>query len=390
MTAQSSVVHLSKEDVIRLLSDRSDDNRAELAAKVSRQIGQAALTDAERQIAEDIIRTLARDTISRVRQTLAENLKASPALPRDVALMLARDVEAVAIPILSVSQALTDTDLVELVRDGNDAKQTAIAGRAAVSATVADALIELGSEGAVAALVGNEGAQLGEKGLGRVIERFGGSELVQRQLVQRPKLPVTIAERLVVVVSDALRRHLITRHDLSPQVAADLVLQSRERATLSLLADGGEGGRESGSLERLVAHLDQTGRLTPSLLVRALCMGDSAFFEAAMAHLANVPATNARLLIHDTGHLGLKSIYDKARLPPSLLPACRVALDVLRETHYDGEPDDIERYRRRVIERILTQYEDMEAEDLDYLLAKLGDMMAPVRDGKGGASARAD
>ena len=38
---------------------------------------------------------------------------------------------------------------------------------------------------------------------------------------------------------------------------------------------------------------------------------------------------------------------------------------------------DRERHRRRVIERILTQYEDLAPEDLEFLLAKLGDIMQP-------------
>ena len=104
-------------------------------------------------------------------------------------------------------------------------------------------------------------------------------------------------------------------------------------------------------------------------------MGDIGFFETALAHLAGVPLTNARLLIHDAGRLGLKSVYDRAKLPPALLPACRIAVDVLKETPYDGEEHDRERHRRRMIERILTQYEDLAADDLEYLLAKLGDMM---------------
>lgn len=363
--------HLSKEDVARLLSDPSPNSRTDLAIKIAHQFEGAELSDSERKLAEDIIRLMARDAVVRVRQSLAENLKASPSLPRDVALSLARDVEAVAIPVLSVSNVLSDADLVEIVRTGTDAKHTAIARRPTVAASVADALIETASEGAVAALVANEGAELGERSLGRVIDRFGGSEAVQDPLVHRSRLPITIAERLVAVVSETLRQHLVTHHDLPAQVAADLILQSRERATVSLL--GGEN--DEGALERLVAQLAHTGRLTPSLVLRALCMGDVAFFEAAMSHMANVPPTNARLLIHDAGRLGLKSIYDKAKLPAALLPAFRIALDVAKETPYDGGAHDIERHRRRMIERILTQYEDLAAEDLDYLLAKLGDIM---------------
>jgi len=363
--------HLTKDDVARLLSDPSPNSRNDLAAKIAHQFDSTALSDSERKLAEDIIRVMVRDTVVRVRQTLADNLKASPSLPRDIALSLARDVEAVAIPLLSVSTVLTSADLVEIVRSGTDSKQSAIAQRPTVPAAVAEALIETASEKTVAALVANEGAELGERSLGKVIDRFGDSEAVQDPLVHRSKLPMTIAERLVAVVSEKLRQHLVSYHELPAQVASDLILQSRERATVALFS----GESDEGALERLVAQLAQTGRLTPSLLVRSLCTGDIAFFETAMSLMANVPMTNARLLIHDAGRLGLKSLYDKAKLPSALLPACRIAIDVLKETPYDGEPGDLDRHRRRLIERILTQYEDLAPEDLEFLLAKLGDLM---------------
>jgi uncharacterized protein (DUF2336 family) len=117
------------------------------------------------------------------------------------------------------------------------------------------------------------------------------------------------------------------------------------------------------------------GRLTPFLVLRALCLGDMAFFEAAMAMLAKVPLRNARILIHDAGPNGLASLYEKSGMPPRLLPAIRVAADVVRGTEFDGGERDRERYRSRVITRILTQFEDLPQEDLDYLLDKLGDVL---------------
>ena len=84
---------------------------------------------------------------------------------------------------------------------------------------------------------------------------------------------------------------------------------------------------------------------------------------------------NARILIHDAGAKGLTSLYEQAGMPPRLLSAVRVALDVVRGTEFDGGERDYERYRSRVIARILTQFEDLEQEDLDYLLDKLGDVL---------------
>ena len=126
----------------------------------------------------------------------------------------------------------------------------------------------------------------------------------------------------------------------------------------------------------MVAQMHHNQRLTPSLVLRALCMGDTGFFEMAMAVMANVAVTNARLLIHDPGRLGLKSLYAKTTMPPRLLPAIRIAIDVIRETPPDGSAQGRSRYQSRVIERILTQYEDLGQDNLNYLLDKLGDLFS--------------
>ncbi|HYE51060.1 MAG TPA: DUF2336 domain-containing protein [Azospirillaceae bacterium] len=362
---------LTQQDVQRLLTDPSPTTRAEMAAKVATQFGAQDLTASERSLAEDIVRLMARDAAVRVRSALSESLKSNPGLPRDVALSLARDVEEVSLPFIEVTAVLTDADLVEIIRSGSADKQTAVARRAAVSEQVADVLVEAGAETAVATLMGNDGARVTESAFVKALDRFPGSEAVQAQMVDRGKLPVTVAERLVAMVSEQLRERLVQKHELPPDMAADIVLQGRERATFSLVGGAGEA-----ELERLVDQLYRNGRLTPSLLLRSLCLGDLSFFEVAMAQLARIPAANARLLIHDGGKLGLKSLFDKAGLPAKLYPAVRVAMDVAQETEFDGGEHDLERHRRRMLERILTQFEEMASDDLDYLLNKLSDLSA--------------
>ncbi len=365
---------LTKDDVAKLLTDPSPDHRAELAGKVAVHFDQQQLSVAERKLAEDIIRIMTRDAVVRVRQSLAENLKASPNLPRDIAMTMARDVEAVALPILSVSTVLSESDLIEIVRAGSPTKQSAIAGRPEVSEPLVDALITLADENAVAVLVGNEGAKLDESRLNSVVDRFGDSALVQEPLVKRSALPMTVAERLVTKVSESLQAYLVANHELPAEVAQDLVLKSRERATVSLFS----GESDEAAVEKLVAQLAHGGRLTPSLLIRSLCTGDMTFFEVALAYLAKVPLLNARLLIHDGGKLGMKSLYEKAGLPPALLTVVRIAVDVAHETPFDGGERDLERHSCRMIERILTQYEALEDSDIDYLLNKLGDLARPA------------
>ena len=363
---------LTQLDVERLLADPSADTRAEMAAKVAAQLNRGTLSEDEQRIAEAIVRAMARDAVQRVREALAEHLKDSKRLPRDVATALARDVEAVALPILQFSTVLEEEDLIGFVDGASSARLTAIARRAKVSERLSRALVVASDRAAIVALIRNSGAEIAEATFHDVLKRHGGDPEVDGSMARRPQLPVTVLERLVAAASDQLRGVLMERADLPERLASDLVLQVRERATVNLISPFSADGTAA----ELVRHLHDAGRLTPSIILRALCLGDLAFVEAAFAVLACVPVHNARLLIYDGGTLGFKSLYDHSGLSKALYPAFRVALDVARDTPLDGGEHDQERHRRRMIERILTQFEDVGAENLDYLMAKLREAAA--------------
>lgn len=376
MTDKPKPVHLSQKDVAKLMADSSGEVRAETSAKIAAQFEAGELSDNERQIVEDIFRTLVKDVEIRVREALAAHLKSSPDLPHDVALALAKDVDSVSLPMLKFSDILTDEDLVDIVRGDNSAKQVAIAQRNSVSATVADALIDTGNEKVVARLVANEGADLTEKALGRVMTEYENSESVGDSLSRRPNLPAAVSEQLVEALSERLQDYLLAKHDLPADVAINLIIQTRERATVDLM----EYGSTDVELENLIEQLFRKLRLTPSLLLRVLCMGDMNFFERSIARLSDVPLANARILIHDHGPLGFESLYLKANLPKRLFPAFRAGVDLADETDYDGGMNDRPRYIERMLERILTQFEDpnsnMNEEDIEYLMGKLEQIAA--------------
>ncbi|HTI81237.1 MAG TPA: DUF2336 domain-containing protein [Acetobacteraceae bacterium] len=370
------VSSLTQADVARLLAEPSAAARAEVAHKLAQEIDGTTLSEAELELANDIVRIMARDVEATVRRALSENLRRARHLPHDVALRLANDVESVALPILSDSPVLTDADLVAIIRQGPSRKQEAVANRDEISEQVSDALVTAGSEAAVATLMANASAQIAEEALGAAINRFADSERVKASMVHRANLPVTIAERLVVMVSDQLQSYLVRHHVLPVSLATDLVLQSRERATLHFSL-----GSSEQELERLVRQMHRNQRLTPLLVLRALCVGDLPFFEMAMAVMANIPVRNARILIHDAGPNGLASLYEKSGMPRRLLSAVRVAVDVVHGTEFDGGERDRERFRSRVITRILTQFEDLPQEELDYLLEKLSDVLVIAETG---------
>jgi len=367
---------LTQADVARLLADPSGHVRAKTASKIAGQFDAHQLSPSERKIAEDIFRALVKDAEELVREALSAQLKSTPDLPHDVALSLAQDVDSVALPMLKFSEVLTDEDLIEIVRASGSAKQVAVAQRASVSTKVSDAVVDTGNVSAVARLVGNEGASISDAALDRVIEEFQDAPAVADSLARRSDLPPAISERLVSALSERLQNFLVSKHEISPDVASNLILQARERATMNLV----DYGSSDTELDNLVQQLHRKDRLTASLLLRALCVGDLNFFERAMSCLTGLPISNVRILIHDKGMLGLEPLYLRAKLPKTLFPAFRAAVHLVVETDYDGGQNDRERYIERLLERMLTQFNDpakrIAPNDIEYLMAKLREIAA--------------
>ena len=100
------------------------------------------------------------------------------------------------------------------------------------------------------------------------------------------------------------------------------------------------------------------------------------------AKRVGISVKNARSLIADSGELGLKGIFVKAGLPETFFPAIQAAIEVEQEIEYDGGANDQERFARRMIERILTQFGelgvDLESDDLEYLLSKMNELPADL------------
>ncbi len=360
---------LTDDDIRALVKGQSADDRAIAAHKICRHIegGGADLTPEEREQAYDILRIMAADAAELVRRALAVTLKSSPMVPHDVAIRLAKDVDSISLPILNFSPVFTDQDLCEIVRVGGPIRQVAIASRPMLSEQVTTTIVEHGIEKAVQTACANDNANFAERTLQTVVERFARSEAVLSAVAYRQALPLAVTEKLITVVSDQLRDHLINHHALTPQVALQIAMGSRERATIDLVDQAGR----TPDVKSFVGHLHKAERLSASLLLRALAHGHMTFFEWGVAELAGVPHHRTWLMIHDAGPLGLKAIYDRAGMPPRLFAAFRVGVDTFHMLEQEGAAFDAARFQERMLQRFLTQPSTATREDMDYLVDKL-------------------
>ncbi len=345
----------------------SVDARTTAATIVGSLLTSTKLTPQEREAALAILEKLAKDVEQEVRQALAIHIRNCAVLPPSIAREISEDVDAVSLPFIECSPVLSDTDLVAIVELGSSQKQLAVARRESVSEKVSDALVATHSGEVVTALLANPAAVVSEPAYHDIVEHFGGDKTVQGLMVERPLLPMTVIERLIQRVSTALRNRLIEKHALPSDLADELVGQAGERAFMQDLASM----PRAFDPEALAQRLHATGRLTPTLLMRALCMGDTRFFEAGMAVRAGIAAASAVTLIADRGPLGFKALYDKARLPPELLRAFRAALKVVADVKRSGRANWDVTCVRRIINSIVKEYDEACPDSLEYLLSQI-------------------
>lgn len=362
----SSQPTFSNADIRALVRGPTDDERAAAAYRLCRKID-TPLSDADREAANEILRLMAQDAAELVRRALAVTMRASNALPRDVALRLAEDVASIATPVLTFSPAFSDEDLAEIVRRTDPLRQEAIAKRTALSEIVTDALANHGAAEAIAIAAANDEAKFTERGLKVCLERFPSNDGVTSAIAYRAALPPSVAETLVSLVSEEVQRHLISHYKLTVTQAEEIASETRERATVDII----DRIANAEDLPALVQRLADLDRLTPSLLVRAATCGQIKFLEHALALLAAVPHHRAWLLIHDAGGAGFKAIYARSGLPKRLFTAFRLALDTYHGLALDGRAYAPDEFQAKMLERALTQASVAPSEDIDYLIERL-------------------
>jgi len=367
MTVVTMRANLTDSDIRTLIKGPTPESRAHAAHKICRCIEEAQLSPEERTHAESILAIMAQDAAVLVRRALAVAMKNSPKLPHEIAVRLARDIETIALPIILNSPMLTDADLVEIVRTCPPAKQVAVASREILSTVVTRGIAHHGVPEAVQRAVANDNALFDEDGLNTVLNRFAGVSSITTAMVHRAELPLSITEKLVSLVAGEAFDYLVNHHELPPQIAIDLAMGARERVTVDVI----EQAVRQKDIARFVQQLNLNGRLSPSLLMRGLCMGQVEFVEHAMAELAGMSHQRMWLMIHDSGPLGLKAAFEHSGLPQRLFPSFRAALEVYHSIEREGSARDRIAFRKRMLERTLTLFQSMPKDDLDYLLEKL-------------------
>jgi uncharacterized protein (DUF2336 family) len=173
MIGKSPLINI--EDVNGLRNNPSEQGRMAIIQKVTTHyINNDSLTEAERELAEEIIKIAANDVANIVKETLIEQLREckdiSPSLVAE--LMDNIDVSNIVLPFLRNFEGFSDDYLLEIIASHCPQRQKTIANRRKVSGKVSDKLIEEGVRDVISTLTANQGAVISPKGYYQIYEKL--------------------------------------------------------------------------------------------------------------------------------------------------------------------------------------------------------------------------
>ena len=310
MTTEGYTPFFGKETLEQLRSNDPDAKNA-IVDKLVSAYHNNFFSRQEQQLADSIFRVLVKNSDVGVRERLARVLKDNLLLPHDIVMALATDIaDAVACPVLESSYLLSEDDLTSLISNTSiSPRLEAIARREALSAKVSSALMVKKLPKVMAMLLGNSAAQLNEKEVVEAIEEMPPSQELMELAIKRKDFGEVCQQTLkkLAVKSGFTQFSQTLNEDLDPE---ELVEAARLYSLLGLTLEQ----VKSEGMEALVRKLAQDNRLSLSLLLRSLCIGELSLVEHAFSRLAGVPLSNTRILLRDRGGRGFEAIYKASKL----------------------------------------------------------------------------
>ncbi|WP_081158093.1 DUF2336 domain-containing protein [Ensifer aridi] len=294
---------------LRWVETARTSDRARAANALGRAYAQAEINGIDRRAAEMAMTFLLDDPSPKVRHSLVDALANCPTAPRAIIKALAEDQPEIAYVAISRSTVLADEDLVDIAARGTAETRALIAARSTVSRSVAAAIAEIGDEEEVLILLENPGARLTQRSLRRLAGRLGHVAAVRDQLLSRGDLPSDARQALAEKVGAALAACGLVQASIGHGRVQRVAREACDAAALALAAAAPQE-----ELPEMIGHLREAGRLTPFLLLSALCSGRTEFFSAAIVDLSGVPERRVRSILSGGRIHSIRALLESAGL----------------------------------------------------------------------------
>ncbi len=188
----------------------------------------------ERALIDEILVRLIGHVDASLRKRIANRIAGMTDPPRALLVKLARDEVIVAESILENSLAVSDSDLIDIVRKGNGEHRRVIASRKVLSSAVADALVEMSEVSVLETLLRNESVHFSLAGMEKMAQRSRYVSSLQPLIVERAMLHSTLAYTMFWWLPSDLRLRVLFRFSVSRRVLQQAIADAIEQGDFNL------------------------------------------------------------------------------------------------------------------------------------------------------------
>lgn len=227
---------------------------------------------------------------------IAEKLIPSPAAPPALLIAFAHCKPHIAAPALRAAMGFTDAMLVDVIKQGEEFRLSAIAQRKQISEGVSDALIARANTASLVMLAKNQGATISTASMGRMIALARRCPELQKPLIARFDLSPYLLIRMFFFISPELRKEILCRAEA---IEPALVREAMDAIREALMAPSEEDSAEMEEARRLVAEKAIDSGVNESFLSDLLKAGESASVVCAFAWITGVDARAVKTMFKD-------------------------------------------------------------------------------------------
>lgn len=242
---------------------------------------------------------------------LSKSLAPVDNAPIEVIRHLSRHDEiAIAGPVLTQSNCLSESDLVDVAKVKGQGHLLAISGRASLSEAVTDVLVDRGNVQVHHTLARNSGAQFSETGFATLVMKSQSDENLAERLGLRLDIPLQLLRQLLARATDLVRSRLLA--SASPEHHEQI-----ERALASIANEATREAinpRDFVRADNVVLEINRRGRLTEAVLVAFITEHKYEEMTATLALFCGAKSALIERLLKNIRHDGLVVACKAAKL----------------------------------------------------------------------------
>ncbi len=285
--------------LIAVAKEGSSDKRRDLLREITDVFMTTPdrFTSSEMQHFDVIMSRVTEQVETSLRRELAEKLADIPNAPLGLVRQLARDEISVAEPVLKRSEALTEEDLLSIVRQRGQEHMRAITKRREVPEKLTAELVARGDEEVLVSLAENRGARMSDDSMEKLVGHARSMKSLQKPMTDRFDLPPKLLTKMYFFVSAALKKEILKRSDmLDPALIDEAVNANRKEILKTAVRDAQS---EVSAAHQFVKEKAAANQINESLLKELMEMKRSTEFLLAFSHVVGIDTSTAQAILKD-------------------------------------------------------------------------------------------